>query len=110
MLRFEPRSAGLFPVHHLIFSAKWNAANSFVNGGPLLEGLLAKCSFTGSDPKVLGATVHHAAGATAESRLGLSRPVNFFFLPSISFLTGILFTQKKVTSSMAHFYIVLENA
>lgn len=70
-------------------------ANSFVNGGPLLEGLLAKCSFIGSDPKVLGATVHHAAGATAESRLGLSRPVNFFFFLVSLFLTGILFTQKK---------------
>ena len=58
----------------------------------------------------MAATVQHAAGATAELTLGLSRPVNFFFLPSISFLTGILFTQKKVASSMAHFYIVLENA
>ena len=59
----------------------------------------------------MAATVQHAAGATAELTLGLSRPVNFFFfLRSISFLTGILFTQKKVASSMAHFYIVLENA
>ena len=30
-------------------------------------------------PKLLAATVQHAAGATAEFTLGLSRPVNFFF-------------------------------
>lgn len=34
----------------------------------------------------------------------------FLFLPTISFLTSTLFTQKKVTSRVAHFYVVLENA
>ena len=34
----------------------------------------------------------------------------FSFLPGISFLTSTSFTQKKVPSRVAHFYIILENA
>lgn len=34
----------------------------------------------------------------------------FFFLPRSSFLTSTLSTERKVTSRVAHFYAVLENA